>query len=155
MIEVIGVLFLCYVLIGLEAIVPGGILGIIGFLGLFVAAYIAQQEFGGWFAPSITFLGGGLGALILIFIEFKWLSKSPLGKRLFMGDSIKGSSNKEIAKPEIVGKVGTTLTDLHPAGRIVVENEEYDAVSEDGLIHKDTAVKVVSIENFSLKVRVD
>ena len=91
----------------------------------------------------------------LIFIEFKWLSKSPLGKRLFMGDSIKGSSNKEIAKPEIVGKVGTTLTDLHPAGRIVVENEEYDAVSEDGLIHKDTAVKVVSIENFSLKVRVD
>ena len=61
MIEVIGVLFLCYVLIGLEAIVPGGILGILGFLGLFVAAYLAQQEFGGWFAPSITFLGGGLG----------------------------------------------------------------------------------------------
>ena len=39
MIEVIGILFLCYVLIGLEAIVPGGILGVLGFLGLFVAAY--------------------------------------------------------------------------------------------------------------------
>ena len=36
MIEVIGVLFLCYLLIGLEAIVPGGILGILGFFGLFL-----------------------------------------------------------------------------------------------------------------------
>ena len=155
MIEVVGVLFLCYLLIGLEAIVPGGILGILGFFGLFFAAYLAQQTFGGWFAPSITFLGGGLGALILVFMEFKWLSKSPLGKRLFMTDSIKGSSNKEIAKPEIIGKSGRTLTDLHPAGRIIVGEEEYDAVSDDGLIHKGTYVKVVSLDNFSLKVRAE
>ena len=63
----------------------------------FFAAYLAQVEFGGWFAPSLTFLLGGLGALILVFIEFKWLSKSPLGKRLFMDRAIEGGSNKEVA----------------------------------------------------------
>ena len=155
MIEVIGVLCLCYLLIGLEAIVPGGVLGVLGFLGLFFAAYLAQVEFGGWFAPSLTFLLGGLGALVLIFMEFKWLSKSPLGRRLFMERSIEGGSNKEVATFEVLGKNGKTLTDLHPEGRIQVEQEVFDAVSEDGLISKGTIVKVISIENFCLKVRID
>ena len=155
MIEVIGVLFLCYLLIGLEAIVPGGILGILGFLGLFFAAYLAQVEFGGWFAPSLTFLLGVLGAMILVFIEFTWLSRSPLGRRLFMSHSIEGGSNKEVATPEVLGKSGKTVTDLHPGGRIQIEKEEFDAVSEDGLIPKGSKVKVVSIENFCLRVRVD
>ena len=155
MIEVIGVLCLCYLLIGLEAIVPGGVLGVLGFLGLFFAAYLAQVEFGGWFAPSLTFLLGGLGALVFIFMEFKWLSKSPLGRRLFMERSIEGGSNKEVATSEVLGKNGKTLTDLHPEGRIQVEQEVFDAVSEDGLISKGTIVKVISIENFCLKVRID
>jgi len=155
MIEVIGVLCLCYLLIGLEAIVPGGVLGVLGFFGLFFAAYLAQVEFGGWFAPSLTFLLGGLGALVLIFMEFKWLSKSPLGRRLFMERSIEGGSNKEVATSEVLGKNGKTLTDLHPEGRIQVEQEVFDAVSEDGLISKGTIVKVISIENFCLKVRID
>ena len=155
MMEVIGVLCLCYLLIGLEAIVPGGVLGVLGFLGLFFAAYLAQVEFGGWFAPSLTFLLGGLGALVLVFMEFKWLSKSPLGRRLFMERSIEGGSNKEVATSEVLGKNGKTLTDLHPEGRIQVEQEVFDAVSEDGLISKGTTVKVISIENFCLKVRID
>jgi hypothetical protein len=58
MMEVIGVLCLCYLLIGLEAIVPGGVLGVLGFLGLFFAAYLAQVEFGGWFAPLSHFPTG-------------------------------------------------------------------------------------------------
>ena len=155
MTEVLGVLFLCYLLIGMEVIVPGGILGILGFLGLFLAAYLAHLEFGGWFAPAIPFLGGGLGAFILVFMEFKWFSRSTLGKRLFIEESVKGSSNKDVAKPEVLGKSGTTLTDLHPEGRIIVEKEEYDAFSDDGFIHKGTKVKVVSIDNFSLRVRTE
>ena len=134
---------------------PGGVLGVLGFLGLFFAAYLAQVEFGGWFAPSLTFLLGGLGALVLVFMEFKWLSKSPLGRRLFMERSIEGGSNKEVATSEVLGKNGKTLTDLHPEGRIQVEQEVFDAVSEDGLISKGTTVKVISIENFCLKVRID
>jgi membrane-bound serine protease (ClpP class) len=88
-------------------------------------------------------------------MEFKWLSKSSLGRRLFMERSIEGGSNKEVATSEVLGKNGKTLTDLHPEGRIQVEQEVFDAVSEDGLISKGTTVKVISIENFCLKVRID
>ena len=94
MTEVFGVLILCYLLIGMEAIVRGGILGVLGFLGLILAAYLAHKEFGGWFAPSITFLGGGLGAFVLVYMEFKWLSRSTLGKRLFIEESVKAQATR-------------------------------------------------------------
>ena len=82
MTTVLGILVISYAFIAFEAIVPGGILGIFGFIGLFIAAYFAYIEFGGWFAPAITFLGGGLGALVLVFLEFKWLAEFGL-RRLF------------------------------------------------------------------------
>ena len=153
MIEIVGILVICYLLIGMEAIVPGGILGVLGFIGLFIAAYFAHLEYGNWFAPSLTFLLGGFGALILVFVEFKWLSKSPFGKNLFLKESITGSSNEMVASPKIVGKNGMTLTDLHPEGRVKVEDGEYDAFSESGLIPSGVEIKIISIENFRVRVR--
>ena len=155
MIEILGLLLIAYILIAMEAIVPGGILGILGIAGLFFATYFAYLEYGGWFAPSLTFLMGGLGALITIFVEFKWLAKSPLGKRLFLKDTVAGTSNKEVAKLEVVGEKAITLTDLHPEGRILVNEIEYDAVSESGLLPKGSDVLVIAIENFRLRVRED
>jgi hypothetical protein len=57
MIEVIGVLCLCYLLIGLEAIVPGGVLGVLGFLGLFFAAYFSHFSTGRPWGIDIGFYG--------------------------------------------------------------------------------------------------
>jgi membrane-bound serine protease (ClpP class) len=153
MIEVIGILAICYLLIGMEAIVPGGILGILGFAGLFVAAYFAYMEFDNWFAPSLTFLLGGFGAIFLVFAEFKWLAKSSLGKRLFLAEAVSGFSNKEVAKSEIVGKVGITITDCHPEGRVEVEGDYYDAASDSGMLAKGIEIKVVAVENFRIRVR--
>ena len=47
---ILSVIIISYFLIGMEAIVPGGILGILGFIGLVIATYFSAQEFGGWFA---------------------------------------------------------------------------------------------------------
>jgi membrane protein implicated in regulation of membrane protease activity len=85
---VICILTLSYTLIAFEVIIPGGLLGILGFMGLIAAAYLSYLEFGGWFAPSITFLASGIGALVLILFEFKWLSKSPLGRNLFLSKNV-------------------------------------------------------------------
>ena len=71
MIEIILCILFAYLLIGLEAIVPGGILGILGFFVILASAYFAYLEFGGVFAPTMTFLVAGMGAVGLIFIEFK------------------------------------------------------------------------------------
>ena len=85
---VICIITLSYALIAFEVIIPGGLLGVLGFMGLIAAAYLSYLEFGGWFAPSITFLASGIGALALILFEFKWLSKSPLGRHLFLSKTV-------------------------------------------------------------------
>ncbi|MEC8043550.1 MAG: NfeD family protein [Verrucomicrobiota bacterium] len=153
MTEVLGILILCYFLIGMEAIVPGGILGVLGFLGMFGAAYFAHVEFGGWFAPAITLLVGGLGGIVVVFAQFKWLSRSPLGKKLFLQDAIDGLSNKLLIPCEIIGERGEALTDMHPEGLVKIGKEEFDAVSEDKLIPKGSNVEVRAVENFRIRVR--
>ena len=153
MTEVLGILILCYLLIGMEALVPGGILGVLGFLGMFGAAYFAHVEFGGWFAPAITLLVGGLGGLLVVFAQFKWLSRSPMGKKLFLQDAIDGLSNKLSISREIIGERGEALTDMHPEGLVRIDKEEFDAVSEDKLIPKGSKVEVRAVENFRIRVR--
>ena len=149
---IIGIVLLSYVLIAFEAIVPGGVLGLLGLIGLFIAAYLAHAEFGGWFAPALTFLGSALGAMIIIFIEFKWLSKSRIGQKLFLSSSVKGSSNQFKRAPDLVGEPGHSLTDLHPEGIVLVKSKKYDAYSTDGFLPKGSSVKVTGMDDFRIRV---
>ena len=41
MTTVLGILLISYLLIGFEAIIPGGVLGILGFAGLCIASYLS------------------------------------------------------------------------------------------------------------------
>lgn len=153
MIEIILCILFAYLLIGLEAIVPGGILGILGFFVILASAYFAYLEFGGVFAPTMTFLVAGMGAVGLIFIEFKWLSGSKFGENLFMSASTQGVSNAEFAQGNLVGMHGKILTDLHPEGVVVVDGKNYDAVSEDGFLSKGTKIRVSGKDDFRIRVR--
>ena len=153
MTSVLGILLISYLLIGFEAIIPGGVLGILGFVGLCIASYYAHVEFGGWFAPSITFLLGGMGAIALVFAEFKWLSKSPLGKNLFLSKTVSGSSNVDEKEPDIVGKTGESITELHPEGLVRIEDKEYDAFCEEGLLPKGSKVLVTGLDDFRIRIR--
>jgi membrane-bound ClpP family serine protease len=152
---ILSVIIISYFLIGMEAIVPGGILGILGFIGLVIATYFSAQEFGGWFAPSVTFLLSGMGALLLLFLEFKWLDRSPFGKNLFLKKTIEGSSNQLNPITKLVGLRGVTLTDLHPEGLIEVATDQYDAFSEDGYLPKGTKIKITGSDDFRLRVSSD
>ena len=155
MTTVLGILLISYLLIGFEAIIPGGVLGILGFAGLCLASYYAHLEFGGWFAPSITFLLGGMGAIALVFAEFKWLSKSPLGKNLFLSKTVSGSSNVDERDPGIVGKTGESITELHPEGLVRIGDKEYDAFCEEGLLPKGSKVLVTGLDDFRIRIRLE
>ena len=101
---VIGLLVIAYALVFFEALVPGGVLGLLGFACLVGASVAAHKEFGGWFAPAITFLLGGGGAIVLVFLELRWLEGSRLGKPFFLGKAVTGKSNKPVAPDDVVGK---------------------------------------------------
>jgi membrane-bound serine protease (ClpP class) len=101
--SILTAVFFGYILILVEGFIPGGIFGIAGAFCIAVGAYFAHQEFGGFIAPTLTFLIGALGGLIIVFLEFKWLSKSNFGKKLFLSSSTDGVSNKKLPGKEIIG----------------------------------------------------
>ena len=150
---VICILTLSYTLIAFEVIIPGGLLGILGFMGLIAAAYLSYLEFGGWFAPSITFLASGIGALVLILFELKWLSKSPLGRNLFLSKTVEATSNTFSREENLIGCSGISITDLHPEGLVELNGKDYDASSESGFLPKGVSVKVTGIDDFTIRVR--
>jgi membrane-bound serine protease (ClpP class) len=52
----------------------------------------------------------------------------------------------------LVGKTGVAYTVLRPSGKVMIEGEIYDGVSETGFIEKGTNVQVVRFENAQVYV---
>ena len=148
----IALLIIAYLLLLLEAIVPGGVLGIIGFICLAAAGWSAGEEHG-FLMGGIVFVAGSLVGLVLIFAELHWLARSRLGNVLFLGKEISGKSNPEVATEAVIGKEGEASTPLNPSGYAQVEGQQYEAFSEDGYLRKGTALEVTGLDNFRIMVR--
>ena len=71
---------------------------------------------------------------------------------MFLTAEVSGTSQPRPALPELVGKTGTTLTTLAPTGYVAIDGHSYEAQSQDGLLAKGAAVRVVAMDPFSLKV---
>ncbi len=87
--------------------------------------------------------------LILSIILSRRLITSPT----FPGLSLNSSLSKDDGyigidkhQKEMLGKVGKALTVLRPSGKVEIEDEIFDAVSEDGFISKGEDVKVIKDE---------
>lgn len=52
----------------------------------------------------------------------------------------------------LIGKEGMAATVLRPSGKVSIDGETYDAVSDSGFIEKGTPVKVVKFENAQIYV---
>ncbi len=81
------------------------------------------------------------------------LSKRLISSPAFPGLALKHSLTEEegyigVDKRQkgLQGKVGTAITVLRPSGKIEINNEIFDAVSEDGFINKGEAVKITKDE---------
>ncbi|MPM18062.1 hypothetical protein SDC9_64468 [bioreactor metagenome] len=64
-----------------------------------------------------------------------------------------GYSASEMSYKDLIGKTGVALTILRPAGKIEIDNEQYDATAQIGYIEKGEQIKVVAYENMQLIVR--
>ena len=148
-------------------VIPGfgitGISGIILILTALVLSMTLNFGFNFSFSPPTTiikkialvlcFTSGGL--FLSIWLGMKMITantrlgsialKTELGKDT-------GFISQDPAMHELVGKIGISTTFLRPVGKVNIENEIYDAVSEFGFIEKDTEIKVVRFENSQLIV---
>jgi membrane-bound serine protease (ClpP class) len=143
----IGILLLL-----VEVIVPGGILGVIGGLMMFggcVVAFIVHGTEGGMIALTIALSA----AAIAFYIEFRVLPRTRIGKRAFLEREISSVSTAygDEAR-ELIGKSAVALTMLSPSGFIDIDGRRYEAFCQSGQVPVGTALKVTGADSFRLIV---
>lgn len=151
--SILAAILFGYLLILAEGFLPGGVLGLAGAFCIVLASYFAYQEYGNLMAPTLTFILGAFGGLLIVFIEFKWLSKSKLGRNLFLSSSTDGVSNNELPGDEIIGQSGKTLTEHKPEGITLLNGKNYDAFCEDGYLAKGTLIIVTGKDDFRIRIK--
>jgi membrane-bound serine protease (ClpP class) len=148
MATIVTLLILGAVLMFLETLLPGLVAGIMGFICLLAAVYLAYGEN---LVIGNTVLGIVIGGLIGgTWAWLKFFPESRMARR-FVSQQAVGDLGVE--KPELLHGTGTTLTALRPSGVATINGQRVDVVAESGFIERDANVKVVTVEGSRVVVR--
>lgn len=138
---IIALLVLGYLLLLAELFVPGGILGTIGFLLVVYAVNLSFEISTYW----------GFGSVVLSLIVTVSLvlgfARSKAARRLMLSaDDGKDwkSSNQKL--PELLGKIGKTVSTLRPAGVAEFDGERIDVISDSEFLEAGTRIRVCHVE---------
>lgn len=140
-------------MLGLEVIVPGAVLGIAAVIVMLAAVGIAFVEHGaqgGLFALAVSLFG----VLALLYVEFRLLPRTRLGRRMFLEKAIDGASQPPVAAraADVVGREAVAVTALGPTGLVEVDGRRYEARCDSGFADAGARLKVVRVETFQLVV---
>ncbi len=152
--EEIGLFILGIVLLALEVfVIPGfGLVGILGILGI-VSSII--MVFGNLQAALTSLFIALLVSIIALVFLWKNIKKTKFWQRLvlFHSESREEGYRGGVDHSNLLGVKGRTLTPLRPAGRMVVNGQRFDVVSEGSFIAADALVEVVLTEGTRIVVR--
>ena len=96
-------------------------------------------------AALTVLLGLGIGFTIVRLLSNKIGHIGPLKKMAVNADLEKAVSSPNLTL--LIGIEGTAATVLRPSGKVSIEGELYDGVSESGFIEKGTPIKVGRFES--------
>lgn len=100
-------------------------------------------------------LGGMLGGTVLLFVVGARLTKTKFFSRVALTDTqerAKGFTSNFV-KESMMGKRGVAQTVLRPSGKVMIDENTYDAFTRGEYIEKGEAIEVVDDETTSLKVK--
>jgi membrane-bound serine protease (ClpP class) len=143
-------------MLAVEMFTPGvGVAGATGLLAL-IAVVIMQL---GWGSPRVALYIIAITLLIII-LAIIWIIRSlqrgKLSKSfLVLKDQSDGASVPEIAvaKQELVGKSGITVTPLRPSGIADIEGRRVDVLAAGSFLEKNKQIIVVRAEGMHILVR--
>lgn len=163
------IFFAGIVLIAVEILlIPGfGIAGIPGIILIFIGAILSFQDFTipktpydtelfikNIFAVMCSLLGSG----IFIFLLFKFMPSIPVFNRLVLTSSESSQSGFVIPPQpagdrDLTGMRGKAITALHPTGKIEVNNNTLDVVTEGEYIEKGRVVEIIEVRGNRIVVK--
>lgn len=140
------------VLLAVEVIIPGGILGTLGGLSLLAATIVSFLEYGS--------IGGGIAlvasialSLGTLFSTFFVMRHTPMGRRAFLDTQITAtSSDFEKESKVLIGKSAESVTMLSPGGLVRIEGKSYEAFCQSGQVPAGTPLQVIGADTFRLIV---
>jgi len=141
----------------LEVFVPsGGILGFVSLLALVAGVATAFLEQGAT-AGMATLTVVALAVPALLSLAFRWFPETPLGRRVLppapeAADLLPDPERRRHVR-ELVGRSGRTASELLPWGRVEIDGEAVDALSDGGPIAAGVAIEAVGVEGRALVVR--
>ncbi|MFJ7729759.1 nodulation protein NfeD [Neobacillus sp. NPDC097160] len=151
-----GTLFLFVggvLLIFLEFFLPGAVAGTLGVAALILSLFLAGED---TLQIGVSIL---IAIFISIFVFFMMIKifgrKLVLFNKMVLSDTARKEDGyvSNINRTDLLGKVGTALTVLRPAGTMIIHNERIDVVSEGGFIEQNAKVKVIKVEGARIVVR--
>ena len=150
---IIVLLILGVVLLLIEIIIPGGIIGIIGLLCICAGVVLGLIRSA---LLGFTLLFGVIIVGVIAFtLWIKFFPKTPMGKEIFLDKDAKDWQGYEKSNESLLGLTGMTHTALRPSGLAIIDNQRVDVVTEGELIEKDQSVKVIEVEGNRIVVRSD
>jgi membrane-bound serine protease (ClpP class) len=161
------VLFVGIALLAAEIfIIPGfgvaGISGIVLTIGSLVLIMLRNDYFNFEYVPfgDITValfsaVGGLAGGFILLVILGARITNTRAFNRIALADTQDSSKGYSVNSNSgmLNGKRGVAHTILRPSGKIMIENQMYDAFTRGEFIERGEAIEVISTEGVTLKVK--
>ncbi|MFQ3577392.1 MAG: NfeD family protein [Verrucomicrobiia bacterium] len=147
---IIGLALGGLVLLIVELLIPGGIVGILGGLMMAASIVLCYTEYGAQ-KGTLLLIVLGLASIILFFVWLSIFPKSPAGRWLTLKSSVQADSLPP--KPSVLpGARGRTITALRPTGIVEVEQERYEAFCDSALLNPGVDVRVIRAEGSRLVV---
>lgn len=148
-------------------VTPGfGVLGVLGILSIIIGLALSMIDnivftIEGAAAPAIIRAFG----IVILSISLSFFASIYLSSKLILNsrftklalktkqDKLDGYIGVQSQLANIVGKKGITTTPLRPSGKIEIEQQWYDAISEDGFLDANQPIEVVRFINNQAYVR--
>lgn len=162
------IFFIGLVLLALEfLVIPGfglaGIAGLVMVCGSLLLVMLNNDNLDFSFVSFDSMLTASLvlglalvGVIFLFIFGSLKLADSPFMKKVALNevqDSAQGFSTSSFVRSEMLGKQGVAHTVLRPSGKVMIENELFDATSRGGYIEVGEPVEVIEEEGNSLRVK--
>jgi len=160
-------LFIGIILLILEIfVIPGfgiaGVLGITLTLLSLILIMLNNDFFNFEFVPmgdiivaTMATIGGITGGVLLLFFGGARITKTKAFQRIALNDTQEKSEGYTVntLSDTLIGKKGIAYTVLRPGGKVIIDDEIYDAFTRGDYVEKSEPIEVIGNEGITLKVK--